>query len=178
MIAQVAVRGGTGINFVPPAGWSLIRRDSSGGTITQAIYARVVPASPPEPASYTWGFNAGNDAAAGIADYANVSGAVPIDANSGQANPSSTSIVAPSLTVPAADPSDRLLAMFALPNSSTITVPSGTTARWSFRAAGFGIAVAMSDVQLGSGGPTANLAATAGTAAVNLGAQVALLPAS
>jgi hypothetical protein len=43
-----------------------------------------------EPASYTWNFSAGNDAAGGIADYRGANKAAPIDISGGQANASST----------------------------------------------------------------------------------------
>ena len=56
----------------------------------------------------------------GIADYTGVNTASPIDASGGQANASSTSVTAPSINIPAGNNSDRLLALFAIPNSTTI----------------------------------------------------------
>src|SRR5712692_8619745 len=37
LIAQIAVRGGSTTTITPPAGWSLILRTNSGGSIAQAI---------------------------------------------------------------------------------------------------------------------------------------------
>jgi hypothetical protein len=177
MIAQIAVRGGTGIAITPPSGWNLVRRDNFSTTIAQAIYSHLVPASPSEPASYIWNFSGSNDAAGGIAAYFGASVATPVDASNGQGNSSSTSITAPSIAVPAGDNQDLLLGLFAIANSSAVTVAPASTARWSFHATGGGIGVAASDQQLGSSGPTGNLIAAAGSAANNVGALVALLPA-
>jgi hypothetical protein len=176
MIAQIAVRGGTALTITSPAGWNLVRRDDSSTTVAQAVYSRPVPSSPSEPASYTWTFSGANDAAGGIAAYSGASAAAPIDASNGQGNASSVSITAPSITVPAGHNQDRLLNLFAIANSSAVTVPAGTTSRWSFHATGGGIGVAASDVQLVSSGPTGNLIATAASAANNAGSLIALLP--
>ena len=124
MIAQIAVRGGTGIAITPPSGWSLVRRDNFSTTIAQAVYSHLVPAAPSEPSSYTWNFSGANDAAGGIAAYFGASGAAPVDASNGQGNSSATSITAPSLAVPGGDTQDRLLGLFAIANSSTVTVPA------------------------------------------------------
>ena len=178
MIAQVTVRGGTGTTLTPPAGWSLIRRDDdTGGQITEGVYVHVVTATA-EPASYTWSFTSGNDAAGGIADYSGVSTSAPVDVSAGQANASSTSVTAPSITVPAGHNGDYLLALFAMPNSSApITLPGAITSRWNFHATGWGISAAMGDAPVLSG-PTGNYVALQGSATVNIGALVALQPAS
>ena len=176
MVAEIAVRGGSGTAITAPAGWSLVRRDNNSTTITQALYVRVVGAPASEPASYTWNFTNGNDAAGGIAAYAGVNITTPVDASGGQANGSSTNLTAPSVTVPAGHNTDQLVGLFALPNSSTVTGPSGMTQRWSFHATGGGIGIEMSDLALASAGTTGNKVAHAGTAGANLGAVVALRP--
>jgi hypothetical protein len=175
MVAEIAVRGGSSTIITAPPGWTLVRRDNSARTIAQAIYSRVVPGSPPEPSSYTWTFSTGNDAAGGIAAYVGVSNVVAVDASNGQGNISSTSIAAPSVTVPTGNTSDLLLGLFSIANSSNVTLPPGMTQRWSFHAAGGGVGVAAADLQLVSDGATGK-AATAATAALNVGALVALLP--
>jgi hypothetical protein len=175
MVAQIAVRGGSGINYTVPAGWTLVLRTDSGGTITQAIYSRVVPSSPPEPASYTWGFSAGNNAAGGIADYSRGDGVTPaVDVSAGQGNASSTNITAPSITVPAGHTSDRLLCLFGIANGSGMTLPAGMTQEWDFRAVSWGIGIGMSDVILSSAGATPNQTAIAASAAEGVGTTVAL----
>ena len=178
MLAQIGVRGGTATTITPPAGWVLVRRDNNSSVITQALYAHVVTSPGGEPASYTWNFTNGNDAAGGIADYSGVNTATPIDVSAGIANASSQSITAPSLTVPGGDNSDRLVGMFAIPNSSAVTGPNGMTQRWGFHAISGGIGVEMSDLALTNSGATGSKVATAGTAGANIGALVALLPAN
>ena len=174
MLAQVAVRGGVDQTLTPPASWSLIRRDSDPTTIAQAIYSHVVQAS--EPASYTWNFNAGNDAAAAIADFAGVNTTTPVDVNNGQANQSSTGITAPSITIPTGHNEDLLIGMFAISNASGIMVPPGTSMAWSFPAIGYGIGIAMSDLNPALNGSTGSWVATAGSPHPNTGGIVALLP--
>ena len=174
MLAQVAVRGGAGQILTPPAGWSLIRRDADPTMILQGIYTHVV--GPSEPVSYTWNFDAGNDAAAAIADFGGVNTITPIDSNNGQANPSSTNIVAPSVTIPGGHNQDLLIGMFAISNASAIAVPRGTSMAWSFAAIGYGIGIAMSDVNPALSGPSGTWVAAAGSARPNVGALVALVP--
>ena len=176
MIAQVTVRGGSGTTLTAPAGWSLIRRDSDTTLqISEGIYLRVVSGS--EPASYTWNFTAGNDAAGGIAAYSGVNTATPIDVTGGQGNAASTSVTAPSITIPAGHNSDRLLALFAIPDSSAMSLPGSIAGRWNFHAVGWGISAAMGDASVPSGA-TGNYVALQGVSTVNVGALVALLPAS
>ena len=177
MIAQVTVRGGAATTLTAPAGWSLVRRDNdTGGQIADGIYLHIVTAAS-EPASYTWNFSAGNDAAGGIAAYSGVNTAAPIDVSGGQANASSTSMTAPSITIPSGHNADRLLAVFATANSAAITLPGAVSARWNFRAIGFGISAAMGDASVPSGA-TGNYVALQGSGKVNIGALVALVPAS
>ena len=176
LIAEIAARGGTGLVITPPSGWTLIRRDNSSSSVAQALYEHLVPNSPPEPASYTWSFNNANDAAGGILAYIGASTVAPVDASNGQGNASSTSLTAPSVTVPSGHTSDLLVGLFSIASSSTVTVPVGTTQRWSFHATGGGISVAASDLQLVSTGATGNKIATIGSAAANAGALLALFP--
>ena len=176
MVAQMTVRGGSSTALSAPTGWTQIRRDSDNtGQITEGLYYHVVTGA--EPAGYTWTFTAGNDAAGGIAAYSGVSTTNPIDASGGQANASSTSVTAPSINIPAGDDSDRLIALFAIPDSSTMTLPGALTRRWNFRATGYGISAAMGDTTT-PGGATGNYVTTQGSTTVNIGAQVALRPAS
>ena len=176
MVAQMAVRGGSSTALSAPAGWTQIRRDSdTTSQVTEGLYYHVVTGA--EPAGYTWTFTSGNDAAGGIADYTGVNTASPIDASGGQSNASSTSVTAPSINIPAGNNSDRLLALFAIPNSTAMTLPGAITGRWNFHATGFGISAAMGDTTTPSGA-TGNYVATQGTSTVNVGALIALRPAA
>ena len=176
LVAQMAVRGGSSIELALPSGWSQIRRDSDPtGQITEGIYYHLITG--PEPSGYTWTFTAGNDAAGGIADYIGVNTSSPIDTNAGQANTSSSSVTAPSINIPSGNNGDRLLALFAIPNSATMTLPGGLSRLWNFRAMGYGISVAAGDATPPSGA-TGDYVAMQGTSTVNVGAQVALRPAA
>ena len=172
LVAHIGVRGNSSIGA--PSGWSLVRRDTASTTVEQAIYIHVVPYWPAEPASYTWTFNAGNNAAGAIADYIGVSNATPVDVSGGQANTSSTSIVAPSITIAAADNADQLLNLYTVANVTGFVLPSGTNPEYGYIPGG--ISIGMSDLPLFASGSTASETATAYVAAANLGAEVALLP--
>jgi hypothetical protein len=177
MIAEIAVRGGTGTQITAPSGWTLVRRDNSGPNIAQAIYRRTVPGSPPEPISYTWTFNGGaKDSAGAIAAYIGASTATPLGVTGGQGNASSTSLTAPSLLIPSGQNADLLMGLYSIANSAAVTLPPGMTPRWSFRATGFGIALAASDLTLTSSGSTGNKVATAASAAANVGSLISLIP--
>jgi hypothetical protein len=176
LIAAIAVRGGSGLVITPPAGWTLIRRDNSTSSVAQAIYRHLVPPAPAEPSSYSWGFSNANDAAGGILAYVGASTVAPVDASNGQGNASSTTITAPSATIPANHGADLLIGLFSIANSSATTVPPGMVQRWSFHAIGGGIGAAASDQQLGGAGATGSQTATAVTAAANAGALLALTP--
>lgn len=79
-------------------------------------------------------------------------------------------MTAPSVTIPAGHNADRLLEIFATPNSSTITLPGELAGRWNFHAIeGFGISAAMGDAAVSSG-DTGNYVALQGTSSVNIGA--------
>lgn len=176
MVAQVTVRGGAAIILTAPAGWSLVRRSNdSGGTIAQGTYVHVVLG--PESSSYTWKFSVANNAAAGIAAYTGVNTAAPIDVSGGQANVASTSVTAPSITIPAGHNADRLLVLFSIPNSSAITLPAAIAGHWNFHASGWGISAAMGEASVPSG-DTGNYVAIQGVRSVNIGSVVALRPAS
>ena len=54
LVAQIATRGGSGAPLTGPPGWILAAHNNSTSNIVQAVFYHVVPASPPEPASYTW----------------------------------------------------------------------------------------------------------------------------
>jgi hypothetical protein len=68
------------------------------------------------------------------------------------------------------------MALFSIASGTTVTLPSGMTPRWSFRATGFGIGIAAADLNLTTSGATGNKVATAASAAANAGAEVALTP--
>ena len=92
-VMAIAARGAP--RFTAPSGWTLVRQDSNGFTMTQAMYTHVVGAN--EPASYTWTLSSAQSAAGGIIAYGGVRTVSPVDSAGGQANASATSVTAPSI---------------------------------------------------------------------------------
>jgi MSHA biogenesis protein MshQ len=176
MLAQITVRGGTGVTITAPSGWAQIRRENSGTTLAQAIYWKLAGAS--EPASYAWTFSATQKASGGIAAYSGVSTSTPINAHGGQANASSTSVTAPSITPTAAGA--RLVGFFGTATGTTFTSPGSMTERWDTASTGGSAGTRTTsegaDQTLGVTGATGTRVATAGATAVNIGQLVALTP--
>ncbi len=173
LVAQIAIRGGTNLPIHAPRGWILVRRDNYASTIAQAIYIHVSNAPTSEPSNYTWSFTSGNDAAAGIADYAGVNTAAPVAAQGGEANSSSRSIVAPSISIAANGGTYQLLGFFSIAAGEPINLPSNMAEHWSFSATGYGIGVGMGDAAT-TGGATGNNVGIATHSASNVGALIAL----
>lgn len=175
LVAQVVVRGAT-TTITPPANWTLIRRDNTGSSIGVALYYGVAGAS--EPSTYTFTFNSSQQASGGIADYAGVDTTNPIDGNSGQYNPSTNVMTAPSITTTAAN--DMLLFFGAVTVNTTITPPSSMTQEWSINnGTGTGTTSEMADQKLNNSGATGTRVGTHGTATdSNIAQLVALKPQS
>jgi hypothetical protein len=99
LLAQIVVYDGTGSNVPsPPAGWTLIRRDTvtNGNSMTSWLYDRVAGSS--EPASYSWDISP--QYAAGVIGAWRGASLSPIDKSSGAtaAGASPLADAAPSLT--------------------------------------------------------------------------------
>lgn len=97
MVAAIGVSANAPV-ITPPAGWVLVRRMTNAAATANslAVYYKVATAA--EPASYAWTFSASGGAAGGIQTFYNVDILTPIDAESGQTTPSSTSHTTPSIT--------------------------------------------------------------------------------
>ncbi len=160
--------------ITPPSGWTLVRSDVNGTSITQAVYSHVAGAS--EPSNYTWTFNAPVTTAIGTIDaYSGVSTATPVDVSGGQTNASSTSVTAPSVTTTVAN--DMVVGFFGTSNDATFTPPSGMTERSDILDhTTSDLAVETADVVKTSAGATGTKVATASKAAANIGQLVALKP--
>lgn len=178
MLAQINVRAnicGAGGN-TPPAGWVLVANGclNSGTALSQAVYYKVAGAS--EPAGYTWSFTSGR-ASGGIAAFREVNSVTPIDVAGGQANASSTNIVAPSVTTTFAN--TMLVGLFGLARADAISPPAGMTEAYD-RASGGGPNGATSEAAYAAQaaiGATGTRTAVGGAAAVTIGHLVALRPA-
>ena len=174
VVAAIGVRGNPTIT--PPAGWTLLVNTPNGTTMREAAFVHVVGATA-EPSSYSWTFSASQPAAGGMAAYSGANTAVTVFA--GQANPSSTSITAPSVST--FEPGDMLIGMFATAATTTIAPPGSMVERAEAATASGGktlkVTLEVSDELLSASGATGTRVASAGAAAVNIGTTIALRPA-
>jgi hypothetical protein len=170
-LMAIAARGAPTITA--PAGWTSVRTDTNGTVMRQAVFRHVVGAG--EPASYTWTLSSSQSAAGGIVAYGGVSTATPVDVSGGQANGSSTSVTAPSVTT--TRPATRVVGFFGTGSATTFTAPSGWTERGDVPSSGtFRATLEAADLTRSSAGATGTAVATAANGAANVGQLVALAP--
>ena len=170
LVAAIGARGNPTITA--PAGWSLVRLDISGSTVRQAIFVHVAGGS--EPASYTFGLSSAQSAAGGIVAYSGVDATAPIDAHGGQANLSSNTMTAPSITTTGSG--RMLLAFYATANATAQTAPSGMTERYddAVTSSRYKVTAAGDDQLLAAAGATGSRDATSDKSGINIGQLVAL----
>ena len=125
-MAHVAVRSAGNV-ITPPAGWTLVLRQDSSGSIATAAYVKVAGAS--EPASYTWSFGTAGQASGGIAAYIGVNTTTPVDASHAQYNRTSSNVNNTGVTTKAAN--DMLVYAVGITVATTVNVPAGFTQQWS-----------------------------------------------
>jgi hypothetical protein len=168
LVASLDVGGAPQITA--PAGWTLVRSDVAPGSFVKATYWHLAAES--EPASYTWTFSSSQLVIGLMLAYTGVDPANPVDASSGQANASSTSVVAPSVNASAAG--SMLVMLVGLASNGSVTPPTGMTER-AEAAAGRSNKVTgeASDATVGTGA-TGPRTATATRAGVNVGQLVVL----
>ena len=157
-----------------PAGWTLVRADVNGTALLQYVFVRTATAS--EPANHTFTFDAPVSAATGgIVAVDDIDPLSPIDAAGGQANASSTSVTAPSISTTVAD--TVLVGFFATADDRTFTAPAGMTERFDVMVDGVSdVGSSTATVVQSAAGATGTKVATASGAAVNIGSLVALRP--
>lgn len=170
LIASIDAAGAPTIT--KPAGWMVARSTSSGTAMKQVTYYHVTTAS--EPSNYTWTLSKGKAAAGGILAYAGVDAATPIEASSGAANASSTTITAPSISV--AESGAMLVAAFGVRTGTTIAPPGGMVERVdvSSTATSTRVTSEVADSLQASPGATGDKTAVAGTANIGIGQLFAL----
>ncbi|MGI9608992.1 MAG: cadherin domain-containing protein, partial [Acidimicrobiia bacterium] len=153
--------------------------DNPSHPIMQGLYWKEATGS--EPAQYSFNVSSTKtDSASGaIAAYSGVDTTNPVDAVAGQANGTSTSIVAPSIVT--TQPGTTLIAFFAVRDDGTISPPGTMMERWDVNSsAGVGsIGEARSegaDEILGAAGATGTRTATATASDGSVGTLLALAP--
>ncbi len=177
LIAQVAVRGGSGNSIIPGAGWTAVSSEGvSGNTLRQAAYWRVATAS--EPASYRFVFGSSDRAAAGIAAYRGVDSSVPVDQSSTPRVGSGSTVQADGVTTGYSD--TLVLGLFSVAQGASFTPPGGMSERYddSTTAGPNGVAVSGAELAQAANGATGNKSATASASAANIGQLLALKPAA
>jgi hypothetical protein len=175
MIAGLDVIGTPTIT--PPAGWTAVHTDTNGTRMRQEIFYRVAGSS--EPKSYSWRFSTKGSTAAIILAYRGAATTAPvIDASSGQANPTSTSIGAPGVTTTGQD--SVIVGFFGMAGSSLITPPTGTIERAEISQNGAPnrIVLEAADEILALVGDSGPRAATGTQAQPSVGQLVAIRPKS
>jgi MSHA biogenesis protein MshQ len=178
MVAVVTQRAGSfPIVSSPPSGWTLLLNRDNGSSIGMAVYYRVATNS--EPANWTWNFGASDRAAGAISAYRGVDTSAPIAASGSQANASSVSMTAPSVSPAGANA--MLLGIYASQNGGiTATAPSGMAEAYDAAtgAGPNGIALASAYAIQAAAGASGTKVATASSAAISLGSLIALKAAS
>ncbi|MEZ5100164.1 MAG: Ig-like domain-containing protein [Thermoleophilia bacterium] len=183
LLAQVAVRGGSGTGITAPSGWTLVRRDDSTTTVSSALYSHQV-ASGETNGTFTWDFDATVKAAGGIIAWEGVDAVSPIRESSGQSGTSSSTVTAPGVTATAGD---VLAGFFTTATGTSFAAPGGSptfTERYDVSSTRGGDGSASSTrvtaeaatATVATGGATGSKSATAGSSAVWVGQLVALVP--
>jgi hypothetical protein len=129
--------------------------------------------------TYTFTFGTSGKAAGVMVAYSGAYGATPINASNSQLNASSATLTAPSITTTV--PNTMLVGLYATAVGTTLTQGSSMTLRGQTTSSGGGsggtkIAVGAQDIIQASATSSGTKVMT-GTAAVNTGALVALVPA-
>jgi len=175
LLATVDYRGGAEIDSVP-AGWTLLRRDDNGTAVIKVTYYRVAGGA--EPATYTWAFDRRPPAVGSILAYSGVSTSDPIEASSGQVNPASRSVTAPSVTT--SSPGALVVGLFAVNKGATFTAPVGMAERSDVSSPGtvaYPVTGGTADVVRATAGASGAKVATSSATGQSVGQLIALRPA-
>jgi hypothetical protein len=155
-----------------PAGWSLVRVDSSGNALTKTTYVRVLGEG--EAATALWRWSASAAATGEVVAYRGVDPVAPVDASGGAVSGArSTTVVAPSVTTTVAGA--RLVGLFGVATATTITPPPDMTAR-THVVSGGGVTGAVADVIQEAAGVTASYTAAVANGERGVGHLLALRP--
>ena len=168
--AVIFVSDGTGTSITPPTGWTLVNRTDNGTVGGMAVYWALGNV-----ASYTFSLG-GNNGNMGFAiAYIGVDNTTPMDAAGvGQANASSATITAPSITTVTANA--MLVGFFGINSVSTFTAVFGTIEKSGSCAGDLNAALAGADAIQATAGASGTKTETASVAATNIGILSALRP--
>lgn len=185
-VVILAVKGGSNVAFVAgtgiPSGWSQTGtpRVNNGTNIAYIPFWKVLGGS--EPGTYTWTLTTSRAYAVQIRIYSGISTTEAIAAAAGQANGSSANSTAPSLTLPTAGMEVIYASALnrGITGGAAHTPPSGW-ANEEETAGGSGtsfVSLSTSDATVAASGATGTKVGIWTTADLNIGAMIALTPAS
>jgi Right handed beta helix region len=179
LIAAVAVRRPSARAIKSPAGWKLLRRDSSatrGGALAQSLYYRV--ASAREPTAFRWRFPRSRSAVAGLLVYGRADSGRPVLGHSGRSARNSRRVVAPPLVTRV--PGARVVGFFTVTGQTRLRSPGGMTKRYRVASSGrAGMTSSGADMAKATAGAVAlRTASTASARSVLISQLVAIRPAS
>jgi len=162
-------------------GWTsvLTRTYTSGGsTVGTTVYYRFATAADLSNGSFTFSFTSSRRSAGAIMAFRGVDTVTPINASGSQGNASATSMTAPGITT--ADNDTMLVASYSfIQGANSATPPAGMTEAYDAAtgAGPNGVTIEGAYGLQAAVGATGTEVATAASAAVNIGALVALTPA-
>ena len=156
MVAQVMNRNLGSLST--PAGWTLIRRDTSGVEVQVALFWRVATSSETAP---TFTLSVPMQMAGGIVSYSGADTSNPVDAHDATVGATATA-TAPSVTT--TRPGTRVVRSIGK-RQEALAAPSGTTQRWSLLSGGSagGGGASLGDATLASAGATGTAGSASGT---------------
>jgi hypothetical protein len=163
-----------------PSGWTALLEQDDGSSIGGSVYYRVATAADVAGVTtYTWTFQ--NSARSGglILAFSGVSTTAPVAANASQANANSGSYTAPSVTPGMAN--TELVVLFGAGNGNgSMNSPTGTASAFvgATGAGPNGIVIGAFTEALTASTATGQLQSSGNNSAANIGATLALQPAS
>ncbi len=135
LLAQLSIRGGTGVTITPPAGWALVKRIDNGTVVALAVYSKWAANTATEPANYAFTFTSGH-AAGSIAAFSGSAPGTPIPVSDGiEDNTAGTTLATPAIAPAMGD--TLLVAVFGSSSASrSYTAPTGMTERTDIGSSG------------------------------------------
>lgn len=167
----VSSASGSGQTYTAPCQFSLVIRTNDGTSHSQAVYQAVYDGTWDDDQTITLGSSV--EATAALILYGGVDQLAPIETSAGQANASSSSATAPTVTTVRGNA--MLVALYsALTGARTFTPPSGMTER--DESAGVAMAEEFADAIVATPGATGTRVATMSGASVSIGTLLSLAP--
>jgi hypothetical protein len=163
-----------GTTVTPPAGRTQVISTASAKNLKQIVYWKAATAG--EPASYSFTLSASVKASGVVVAYSGLDTSAPVELSGGQANASSTSITAPTLTP--AQASSLLLGFYGIANAGVSSAPTGFASRGTDASSGnsnaSNVAVMAADKPLVNSAATGTSVATGSAAGESVGQALVL----